>query len=65
MFAPSPGKTERSAMDLHVILLLLLTAGVAYLMTAAGVSKRALEWKHRDGVCPSCGRNRRDCSCRG
>jgi hypothetical protein len=51
-------------MDPHVIWLVLLTVGVGYLMTAAGLSKRALEWRHRDGVCPSCSRNTRDCRCR-
>jgi hypothetical protein len=52
-------------MDPGVLLVLLVTTGVAYLMVAAGVSKHALQWKRRGAICPSCGRERRDCSCCG
>jgi hypothetical protein len=55
---------KRTAMDLHVISLLLVIAGATYLMTTAGLSKRGLEWKRRSGICPSCGRDTRECSCR-
>jgi hypothetical protein len=45
------------------VLLVLVAAGVAYLMTLAGFEKRAIEWKHAARRCPSCGRAARDCSC--
>jgi hypothetical protein len=32
------------------------TTAAAFVMMLAGVHKRALEWKHRRRVCPSCGR---------
>jgi hypothetical protein len=38
---------------------------VAFLMAFAGVQRRALEWKQRRQICPSCGRDLRSkCSCR-
>jgi formate dehydrogenase maturation protein FdhE len=43
------------------VLLVFVAAGVIYLMMAAGVQKRALEWKHRPRFCPACGR--RPCRC--
>ncbi|HEY7206627.1 MAG TPA: hypothetical protein VH416_00190 [Gaiellaceae bacterium] len=48
----------------HFIFLLLLVVAAAYLMILAGVAKNALEPKRMPRVCPSCGRNARDCSCR-
>jgi hypothetical protein len=33
-----------------------LSCGVGYLMTVAGLGKRALELKRRERLCPSCGR---------
>jgi hypothetical protein len=50
-------------MDLHLVLLVVVAAAVAYLMTLAGVEKRAIEWKRASRRCPSCGRAGRDCSC--
>ena len=42
----------------------ILTIGVGYLMTQAGLQKSALELKRRRKVCPSCGRERtRACGC--
>jgi hypothetical protein len=43
-------------MDPHVALITLLTLGVGYVMTQAGLQKSALEWRRRYRVCPSCGR---------
>jgi hypothetical protein len=42
----------------------ILTIGVGYLMTQAGLQKSVLELRRRRKICPSCGRERvRDCSC--
>jgi NADH pyrophosphatase NudC (nudix superfamily) len=43
-------------MDPHVGLVTLVTLGVGYVMTLAGLQKSALEWRRRHRVCPSCGR---------
>jgi ribosomal protein L37AE/L43A len=43
-------------LDPNIAVLLAVTWAVGYLMTLAGVSKSALEWKRRRRVCPSCGR---------
>lgn len=48
----------------QILVLLFVAAGVVYLMMAAGVQKRALEWKRNPRVCPSCGAHARDCRCR-
>jgi hypothetical protein len=42
--------------DPHLALLFATTTGAAFLMMVAGVQKRALEWRRRRRVCPSCGR---------
>ena len=50
-------------LDPHVTLA-IVTVGVGYLMTQAGLQKSALELKRRKRVCPSCGREAsRACSC--
>lgn len=36
---------------------LVAAAGVAYLMTLAGVGKHALEWRYVTRRCPACGRH--------
>ena len=43
-------------LDLNVALLAILTLGVGYLMTVAGIHKSSLEWRRRQRICPSCGR---------
>jgi len=43
-------------LDPNIAVLIAVTCGVGYLMTVAGVSKRALELKRRHRICPSCGR---------
>jgi len=43
-------------MSLHVVVLGVTTLGIGWLMTQAGVSKNALEWRQRRRTCPSCGR---------
>jgi hypothetical protein len=49
--------------DPHITLA-VLTIGVGYLMTQAGLQKSALELKRRRKICPSCGRERtRACGC--
>ena len=41
----------------------ILTIGVGYLMTQAGLQKSVLELRRRRKICPSCGRERTDCGC--
>ncbi len=43
-------------LDPNIALLITITCGIGYLMTVAGLSKRALELKRRRRLCPSCGR---------
>ncbi len=52
-------------LDPHTATLAILTCGVGYVMTLAGVQKSALEWKRRRRTCPSCGRAivARACGC--
>ena len=46
------------------VTLAIVTVGVGYLMTQAGLQKSALELKRRKRVCPSCGRHRASgCGC--
>jgi hypothetical protein len=54
-------------LDPHIAIALVVTCGVGYVMTLAGVQKSALEWRRRQRICPSCGRviQRRVCSCAG
>jgi hypothetical protein len=42
--------------DPNIAVLIAVTCGVGYLMTVAGLSKRALELRRRHRICPSCGR---------
>jgi hypothetical protein len=35
-----------------------------YLMTVAGVHKRALQWRRRPKRCPACRHEQADCTCR-
>jgi hypothetical protein len=48
--------------DPHITIA-ILTIGVGYLMTQAGLQKSALELRRRRKICPSCGRERTDCGC--
>jgi hypothetical protein len=43
-------------LDPKIAVLITITCVIGYLMTVAGLSKRALELKRRRRVCPSCGR---------
>jgi hypothetical protein len=43
-------------LDPQLALLFALTTGVGFVMLTAGVQKRALEWRRRRRLCPSCGR---------
>jgi len=43
-------------LDPQLALLFVLTTGVGFVMLTAGVQKRALEWRRRRRLCPSCGR---------
>jgi hypothetical protein len=43
-------------LDLGIAILMVVTCGVGYLMTIAGLGKNALELKRRQRTCPSCGR---------
>jgi NADH pyrophosphatase NudC (nudix superfamily) len=51
-------------LDLHIVLLGLLTLAVGYVMAYAGVQKSALEWRRQRRICPSCGRELRTRVCR-
>jgi hypothetical protein len=51
------------ALDPHSMGLIVGTVGAGLLMALAGLEKRALEWKQRRRICPSCGRDLRS-SCR-
>jgi hypothetical protein len=44
-------------LDPNIAFIALVTCGVGYVMTVAGIQKSALEWKRRRRVCPSCGRS--------
>ena len=52
-------------LDSNIAVIALLTWGAGYLMVYAGVHKRALEWRRRRRICPSCGRviQARACGC--
>ena len=52
-------------MTLHIALFAVITLGVGYVMTLAGLQKSALEWRRRRRTCPSCGRQivARTCPC--
>jgi hypothetical protein len=50
--------------DPQLAVVLATTTGAAFLMTLAGVQKRALEWRNRRRVCPSCGRRSESRICR-
>ena len=62
---PTVENPGEMAFDPHLVGLFAGSAGVAILMTLAGVQKSALEWKYRRKICPSCGRDLRShCVCR-
>jgi hypothetical protein len=52
-------------LDPQIAVLAIVTMGVGYVMTLAGLNKNALEWRRRDRTCPSCGRaiRARVCKC--
>jgi hypothetical protein len=50
--------------DPQLAILFATTTGAAFLMMFAGVQKRALEWRKRRRVCPSCGRRIDGRTCR-
>jgi hypothetical protein len=43
-------------LDPNIAMLAVITCGVGYLMTVAGLGKSMLELKRRARICPSCGR---------
>jgi hypothetical protein len=49
-------KRRELELDLHIIILLLLTSCVGYLMVVSGIRKSMLEWRRTRRHCPSCGR---------
>jgi hypothetical protein len=51
-------------LDPNLALLLATTTGAAFLMMLAGVHKRALEWRRKPRLCPSCGRRIEGRTCR-
>jgi hypothetical protein len=42
--------------DLHIVMIAILTIGIGWMMMMAGVQKSALEWRRQRRICPSCGR---------
>ncbi|MFL5913151.1 MAG: hypothetical protein ACJ768_21605 [Gaiellaceae bacterium] len=42
--------------DLHIVMIAILTVGIGWMMMVAGVQKSALEWRRQRRICPSCGR---------
>jgi hypothetical protein len=42
--------------DPNIAFIAVVTMGVGYVMTVAGIRKSVLEWRRRDRICPSCGR---------
>jgi NADH pyrophosphatase NudC (nudix superfamily) len=52
-------------LDPNIAILAIVTMGVGYVMTLAGVQKSALEWRRRHRICPSCGHaiKARVCKC--
>jgi hypothetical protein len=45
------------------IIFVLVAISATLLMTLAGISKHALEWRRFGFVCPACGLHARDCRC--
>jgi hypothetical protein len=43
-------------LDLHIVMIAILTIGIGWMMMMAGVQKSALEWRRQRRICPSCGR---------
>lgn len=62
--SPSPaGYSGHMSVDPQIFAVAAaLIAG--YLMTVAGVQKRALRWRRAPRRCPACRHERRDCVCR-
>ena len=50
-------------LQLHTTIALVITTLAAWLMTQAGLAKRALELKRPPRICPSCGRMSSGCRC--
>jgi hypothetical protein len=46
-----------NAMPLETALLLASTTGIGYVMLAAGIEKKALEWRRRRRTCAGCGKH--------
>ena len=44
-------------LDHHVATLAVTTLGIGWMMAVVGLKKSALELRHRDRRCPSCGRH--------
>jgi NADH pyrophosphatase NudC (nudix superfamily) len=51
-------------LDPHIAVFAIVTMGVGYVMTLAGVQKNALEWRRRSRTCPSCGHEIRQRTCK-
>jgi hypothetical protein len=53
------------SLDSHVLALLVVTTAIGFLMIFSGIHKSALEWRNRNRICPSCGREiqGRTCGC--
>ena len=52
-------------LDPQIAVFAIVTMGVGYVMTVAGIHKNALEWRRRARTCPSCGHaiSQRVCKC--
>jgi hypothetical protein len=47
----------------HPMMLMIATMAAAWLMTQAGLAKKALEFRRTRRPCPSCGRQVHMCRC--
>jgi hypothetical protein len=50
---------------MNSLTLIAVTCGIGYVMTLAGLSKNALEFRRQRRTCPSCGRHIQARVCRG
>lgn len=52
-------------LNLHILILAVLSCGAGYVMIVAGLQKNVLEWRRKRRNCPTCGRElkTRVCPC--
>jgi hypothetical protein len=59
------GRIESMTLTLSAAGLFVLTTGLGWIMLAAAIDKKVLDWRRDRRVCPSCGREvvGRRCGC--